>query len=82
MRSIIAGAHPAIAEGIKWNSPRFYFREWFATVTIRKDVVYVILHRGAKVRDNSTARPTIDDPTGLLNWFANDRAVVRFSDMQ
>jgi hypothetical protein len=44
-------------------------------------VVLVILHLGAKVKDNSTAGLTIDDPTGLLEWLAKERAAVKFSDM-
>jgi len=76
MRSIILGASPEIREGIKWNAPSF------PTINIRKDVVLVILHLGAKVKDNSTAGLTISDPTGLLEWLAKDRAAVKFLDMK
>lgn len=82
VRSIILGANPEISEGIKWNAPSFRCKEYFATINIRKDVVLVILHLGAKVKDNSTAGLTISDPTGLLEWLAKDRAAVKFRDMK
>ena len=81
VRSIILGVSPMISEGIKWNSPSFRVKEWFATINIRKDLVLVILHLGAKVKDNSTARLAVDDPAGLLEWLANERAAVKFSDV-
>jgi hypothetical protein len=80
VRSIILGAK--ISEGIKWNSPSFRVNGWFATTNIRKDVLLVILHLGAKVKDNSTAGLAIDDPTGLLEWLAKERAAIKFSDMR
>jgi RNA polymerase sigma factor (TIGR02999 family) len=80
VRSIILGVSPKISEGVKWNSPSFRVTEWFATINVRKDVVLVILHLGAKVKDNSTAGLTVDDPTGLIEWLAKERAAVTFTD--
>lgn len=82
VRSIILGANPEISEGIKWNAPSFHLKEYFATINIRKDEVLVILHLGAKVKDNSTAGLKINDPVGLLEWLAKDRAAVKFRDMK
>jgi hypothetical protein len=82
VRAIILGVSPEISEGIKWNSPSFRVKEWFATINIRKDAIHVILHLGAKVKDNSTGGLTIDDPTGLLEWLAKERAAVKFGHMQ
>jgi hypothetical protein len=79
--SIILGVNPEISEGLKWNAPSYHFKEYFATINIRKDVVLVILHLGAKVKDSSFAGLTISDPTGLLEWLGKDRAAVRFGDM-
>ncbi len=31
-RAIILGANPEISEGIKWNSPSFRVKEYFATI--------------------------------------------------
>jgi len=82
VRSIILGAHPDIREGIKWNSPSFRTTEFFATINIRNDALLVILHKGAKVKDNTTAGLAISDPAGLLKWLAKERAMVRFGDMK
>lgn len=81
LRQIILDADKSIAEGIKWNTLSFRTQDYFATVHLRaKDGVQVILHRGAKVRDNSGVI-TIPDPAALLEWLAQDRASVRFRDM-
>lgn len=70
---------PRITEGVKWNSPSFYCNGWFATANLRnKDAIVVVLHLGAKVKDNSTAGLRIDDPSGILQWAATERALVRF----
>lgn len=82
LRAIILGAHPKVAEGIKWKSPSFRLDEYFATLNIRKDVIIVVLHQGAKVKDNSAEGPKISDPAGLLEWPAKDRAIARFTDMK
>ena len=82
LRQIILDADKSIAEGIKWNTLSFRTTDYFATVHLRaKDGVQVILHRGAKVRDNSSA-VTIPDPASLLEWLARDRASVKFRDMK
>lgn len=82
VRSTILGVSPKITEGIKWNAPSFRVHEWFATINIRKDEVVVILHFGAKAKDNSTSGVTVNDPSGLLRWLAKERASVTFSDMK
>lgn len=82
VRAIILGASPKISEGIKWNAPSFRVDEYFATFHLRKNEVFVILHLGAKVKDNSTATLAISDPNGLLEWLAKDRAAVKFRDMK
>ena len=82
LRQIILGADPSIAEGIKWNAPSFYTSEHFATMHLRtKDGVQIILHLGAKARNNTTAGLAIADPESLLAWLAKDRASVSFRDL-
>jgi len=82
LRQIILAADNSIAEGVKWNTLSFRTTDYFATVHLRaKDGVQIILHRGAKVRDNSSAI-TIPDPAALLEWLARDRASVKFRNLQ
>jgi len=77
VRQIILGVSPEIHEGIKWNGPSFRTADYFATVNLRaKDRVQVILHKGAKVKDNTTQQVRIADPGGLIKWLAADRCLV------
>ncbi len=85
VRQIILDANDRVREGIKWNSPSFRVKEYFATANIRpvrgKDCVHLVLYRGARVKDNSTRGLTIDDAAGILRWLAKERCVVTFSDL-
>lgn len=81
VRRLILAASPTIAEGIKWKSPSFRVAEYFATVNLRaKEGVQLIFHQGAKVTDSATTGIPIEDPAGLLEWLAKDRASVSFKD--
>jgi hypothetical protein len=75
VRKSILGVSPAISDGVKWNSLSFRRSDWFATVNLRsKDVVQLVFHMGAKVKDNPELR--IPDTSGLLLWLAKDRALL------
>lgn len=84
VRATILSAHPEVREGIKWNSPSFLITDHFATINVGRktkarptDHIMVVLHRGARTRAPK-ARPTIEDPAGLLQWLGTDRAVMTF----
>ena len=80
LRDVMRAADPAIAEGVKWNAPSFRTHEYFATTHLRAKIgVGLILHLGAKVRDDAAVQ--IEDPEGLLAWLGPDRAVVHFADV-
>ena len=83
LRKIIRGAHPSIAEGIKWHAPSFRTTEYFATTHLRaKAGIGLILHLGAKAKALPAGGMTIQDPDKLLQWLAKDRAMVTFSDLK
>ena len=83
IRATILSADKTITEGIKWNTASFYCYGWFATINIRaKTGVQVILHHGAKIRDDSTLSQTLDNPSHLLTWLAKDRATVAFANAE
>ena len=66
---------------MKWNAPSFRTTEYFATTNLRaKRGVGLILHLGAKVRALPPGGVTIEDPEGLLEWLAKDRAALEFAD--
>ncbi len=64
-----------IRAGVKWNSLSWATCDYFATVFLRStETVQVVLHFGAKVK--SGPRPSLNDPAGLLEWKAPDRALA------
>lgn len=80
VRAALLESSPAVREEVKWNAPSFATREHFATFHLRaKRGFQLVLHRGATAKAPSQRLP-IDDPTGLLSWRANDRAIVTFDD--
>lgn len=81
LRDVILSASPSIADDIKWNAPSYRTTEFFATTNLRqKGGVAIVLHFGAKKRDIKP-RSAIADPTALLKWLADDRAIVVFADL-
>lgn len=83
LRKIIRGAHPSIAEGIKWNAPSFRTTEYFATTHLRaRTGIGLILHLGAKAKALPAGGMAIKDPDKLLQWLAKDRAMVTFTDLK
>lgn len=80
IRAAIRAADPAITEGVKWSSASFYCHGWFATANVRaKGTVQVVLHHGAKVREEAALGQTIEDPSRLLTWLSADRAIITFT---
>lgn len=83
LRQAILEADRRITEGIKWNSASFYCHGWFATINIReKKRVLVVLHHGARKRDEATLSLTIKDPSNLLRWLSRDRATITFASSE
>lgn len=81
LRAIIRdAAGPDVTETIKWNAPNFAHRgEDRVTLNLGpKGSLRLILHRGAKVKDNDGF--TFADPAGLAKWPAPDRGVVSLRD--
>jgi len=79
LRSVVRSVDPRIVEEMKWKSPSFKLDDHFATFNLRKDSVLLVLHRGARAKPPAT-RLAIDDPSGILDWRGNDRAIVSIED--
>ncbi|WP_115995880.1 DUF1801 domain-containing protein [Cohnella lupini] len=79
----ISANYPQLKPHIKWNAPSFRYREEDrVTFNLRgKDYFLLVFHCGAKVKQRAEGAPLIDDPTGLLEWAAVDRATVKLTDM-
>jgi hypothetical protein len=83
VRKIILSVNKRLNEHIKWNAPSFQFNnEDRLTFNLQgKGFFRLIFHSGAKVKDNAVKRQSFDDATMLLEWVADDRAFVKFTDM-
>lgn len=80
LRRIVLAADPTVRESIKWNAPSFLTTEHFATFNLHaKDRVRLIFHAGAKAGALARTGVKVDDPRGLLQWPAKDRAVAEFA---
>ncbi len=78
----VVDACPALTETIKWNAPTFC-NEGKDRMTImlhKKDRVGLILHTGAKPKEDKKAPHLYQDDTGLLEWNSNIRATITFGD--
>ncbi|MGD6819027.1 DUF1801 domain-containing protein [Metabacillus sp. 84] len=82
VRVIILSTDRNITEHIKWNAPSFcYEGEDRITLNLQgKGFFRLIFHCGAKIKERKTYEPLIADPSGLLEWKAADRAILKFSD--
>jgi len=83
VRKIIINSHQEVKENIKWNGPNFHFRgEDRITMRIQPPPhLQLIFHRGAKASAKLKQR-LIDDASELLDWKADDRAVITFKSME
>ena len=83
VRNIILSANNQFTEHIKWNAPSFQYKnEDRVTFNLHgKGFFRLIFHCGAKVKENNVKESFLDDSTSLLEWVSNDRAIVKFSDM-
>jgi len=86
LREIILGADKGITEHIKWNAPSFCFKNddritMGSSHILNKDnVIMLVFHRGAGKKDSKAFK--FEDESGLLEWKAPDRAVVRFASIE
>lgn len=84
IRKIILGVDKAITEQIKWKAPSYCYNE-DDRVTFNltgKGIIRLIFHCGAKVKHHAKKGRILDDKTGLLEWAADDRAILVFTDMK
>ncbi|ASS76019.1 hypothetical protein CIG75_14300 [Tumebacillus algifaecis] len=82
VRSIVLQAKEGITEQIKWNAPSFCFQnEDRVTFNLQgKGFFRLVFHCGAKKKAQATAGRLFQDSTGLLEWVADDRAIIKFTD--
>jgi len=83
MLNTIVEACPGLTESIKWKAPTFYDdgKDRLTLMLHKKDVVGLILHTGARPKEDKKAPHLFTDETGLLEWNSNIRATMSFSDL-
>jgi len=76
-------ACPELTEIIKWNAPSFCDRDRdrLTIMLHKKDQVGLILHTGARPKEDRKAPPIFQDETGMLEWNSNIRATIPFRDL-
>ncbi|MDJ1482321.1 DUF1801 domain-containing protein [Cytophagaceae bacterium YF14B1] len=83
LRLYIMEASTELTETIKWNGPNYSIGdEDRITMKIQPPKsVQLIFHRGVK-KQVQPATYLIEDPSKLLTWKENDRAVATFTSMK
>ncbi len=83
VRAIALSADPAITEHIKWNAPSFcYDTEDRVTMRLQPgNRVQLIFHCGVSKREDGV-QVVVEDPSGLLDWITEDRAMVDFANIE
>lgn len=79
----IKEACPTLTETIKWNAPTFCDngKDRLTIMLHKKDRVGLILHTGARPKEDKKAPPIYIDDTELLEWNSNIRATITFLDL-
>jgi uncharacterized protein YdhG (YjbR/CyaY superfamily) len=74
---------PNLTETIKWNAPSFSDsgKDRMTIMLHKKNIVGLILHTGAKPKEDKKAPRLYDDGTGLLEWNSNVRATISFTSI-
>ncbi|MBA4056695.1 MAG: hypothetical protein C0490_18420 [Marivirga sp.] len=84
VRALILGSNEKITEHVKWNAPSFCVNE-VDKITFNlhnKEYVMLVFHKGAKAKSSAGQQPLFKDDSGLLEWVANDRAVLKLVNIQ
>ncbi|PKO00391.1 MAG: hypothetical protein CVU42_04250 [Chloroflexi bacterium HGW-Chloroflexi-4] len=74
---------PTLTESIKWNAPNFSDdgNDRMTLMLHKKELVSLILHTGARPKEDKKAPHMFTDESGLLEWNSNIRATVSFADL-
>lgn len=76
----VVEAYPSLTETIKWNAPTFCDKgkDRLTLMLHKQDRVGLILHTGARPKEDKKSPPFYQDDTGLLEWNSNIRATITF----
>ncbi|MCG2784604.1 MAG: DUF1801 domain-containing protein [Anaerolineae bacterium] len=76
----IVEACPGLSETIKWNAPTFCDngKDRMTIMLHKKERVGLVLHTGARPKEDKNAPHLYADESGLLDWNSNIRATISF----
>lgn len=82
VRTLIRHAEPALVEGVKWNAPSYALNgNDIITFNFRNyGPISLIFHTGPKGKDTKTGHRLFADASGLAEWVADKRFVVKVAD--
>lgn len=83
LRLIILEASALLEENIKWNGPNYSVgaEDRITMRILPPKQIQLVFHRGAKVKEQPKER-IVEDPSGLLMWKENDRAIASFKNRE
>lgn len=84
MLAAIVEECPHLTGIIKWNAPSFgdNGKDRMTLMLHKPDTVCLILHTGARPKEDKKAPRLYDDSTGLLEWNSNIRATISFTSVE
>lgn len=82
IRSLLKSSSPSLVEGIKWKAPSYALNgNDIVTFNFRNyGCLSLILHTGPKGKDTHNGTTLFTDDSGMLQWIADKRAVLRIKD--
>ncbi len=84
LREALLEVEPTLVETLKWNAPNYVYKDE-DRITFRmmgeSDKVSVIIHMGAKKKEDKKAPPVISDTTGIVDWNSDIRGTITFDGM-
>lgn len=82
VRELIKNAESTLVEGVKWNAPSYALNgNEIITFNFRNyGAVALIFHTGPKGKDTKTGQRLFDDASGLIEWVADKRFVLKVVD--
>lgn len=84
LRSYIFESNATLTENLKWNAPNYVYngqdRITFNTMNKNKSI-RIILHKGAKEKENKNKKPIMDNYGSLIFWNSNIRGTLEFESI-
>jgi hypothetical protein len=83
VRELLFEVESNLQESLKWNAPNYsYLNEDRITFNLmnKQGILKVIIHMGAKKKEDTSAKPVLDGASDLVTWNSNIRGTISFAD--